>query len=453
MRDSACFRLLTLARSTFSVLAQNKGTNVRLKAHQFVNQLRAHISSSQVVPRPEPQQTGFAAPQGARTSKIIAVIIRQLDESASILDVFRFFDQNMDGKVCTEDVKQGVTALAEKAGISSTRAILDKVYALMGLNEHEYLSYNNFRSGFEKLCDFIETSSAEVAEQPAVRDQGKSEIEQDESYDVLLRIARNLRECMDHKIARFHDVFNFLDTDNLGKLSKKALGKGLHLMNIPVSRLELSQLFNVLDVDRCGYISYSNLEAALQVVEKQRQQLKLSGAQDILPLNPTKPHDKDSYVHEAPLKPSRPDSKSSFSGFLQTQVNESNQPPSSECCCSHEAPTPIQLAPRERPPLEFLVNSSVYLVDPSLFASAPRSVFARLLNDEFRGVCASSIQNIFVDTSEDFFEAAINALSSDNDALIKSADSKLLHWARAMGFDVFENKRPCKYFTTRLLSL
>ena len=430
-------------------MAKSRTAHTRLTQSRFVESFAERIKPREWLRDKKVRQTcnktaSEFAEAGVDIARGLLAIVRQLGAKDSLLDVFRYFDQNLDGKVCVDDMKSGVIKLAEQASVDVTQHHLDRIYALVGLNDHAFLSYNQFRTGFEKLCEFS-VNPKEPSHAPSTTtikaDAGEQE---DESYDVLLRIALHLRQSMNTRIARFHDVFNFLDSENLGKLSKKALGKGLHLMNIPISRRELDQLFKVLDVKSSGFVSYSNLEASLQVAEKQRHQLKVAC---IEPLSRDLTRGQPETFHEAKCPKTKPPIRvdANAAPELQPEADESLGALRQQECHQYVGEAAeTNLLERDPQRIEFLVNASVYLIDPSIFAPSPRSVFSKLFNNAYKGVHTKNIRKVYVDTSQSFFEKVLDAMKSETQR-IKSNDLKQICWAKAMGLEVDETSIPCKF--------
>lgn len=307
-------------------------------------------------------------------------LVESFARTDTLLDIFRFIDNNQDGRICKVDILKTL----ENIGMFQHNILLTRICSLFGLKEDKnVISYSEFCSGYEKIYLYKERDDVLASEK---------------GCNVLLRIERSIRELMDIKKARFHDIFNYLDDDQLGKLSMSALGKGLNSMGIDVSRQDIQHLFKLIDSSETGFLTYPMFYAALQT-NKARELYPTSQPNHVL-LDPTK----------------------------LSQVDER----STEALVTYSSPTHVDEISSYMSEVELFAGEQSYVVDRKIFENIPNSLLGLLFSQGTGTIVASRIQRLFLDFPPQFIHQVLESYEDKRTSIVNLNSNTHTAWLNAL---------------------
>ena len=203
------------------------------------------------------------------TDQMLREIREQLHKNLPrVMDVFRSFDRNGDGRISRSECVQVLPMLGlPQYGAAEMEGLFDVLDAdRSGTLDFHEMDRLLRRGADVQLAAALQVGAKGVIEVEArnrysvrqhARD-GASQPQKDSSVEAM-------RAAMIHQAARVTDFFKHLDINSDGKVSKPEFRAALPLLGFGAGGIPaMDKLFEQLDVDGNGYVEYSELKVALR---------------------------------------------------------------------------------------------------------------------------------------------------------------------------------------------
>eukprot|EP00964_Phaeocystis_antarctica_P155487 scaffold124713_cov36-Phaeocystis_antarctica.AAC.1 len=206
-----------------------------------------------------------------------------IDNAVRVIDLFRDWDDDEDGKVSKKEFRKAMVALGLKVPKKDADALFDTFDPDGGGS----IDYNELNKALKRKValdpslqagavtielsaknksskDKMQAAGGKAVAANRVRGEKGAALNSNVQIDPDGNVQEQLRQILIDNAVRVIDLFRDWDDDGDGKVSKKEFRKAMVALGLDVPRKDVDALFDTFDPDGGGSIDYNELNKALK---------------------------------------------------------------------------------------------------------------------------------------------------------------------------------------------